>query len=54
MRVFEYLYESIYLFLDTWGSPYGVMIKVLECDRNVNEFELQSHFHFRMNKIGKV
>ena len=36
-------------------GPRGVMVKALDCEIVVSEFELQSHYyvHFRTNTLGK-
>ena len=34
-------------------SPYGVVVNELDCDIVINEFELQSFHHFRINILGK-
>ena len=41
---------------DTWGSPSGVMVKVLDCSLKVSEFKLQLHYyiHFLTNTLGKM
>ena len=35
--------------------PHGIVVKVLDCDIVVREFELELryYFHFRTNTIGK-
>ena len=45
----------IYLFTFVCVSPLGVIVKALDCDLNVSEFELQSFFyvHFRTNTLEK-
>ena len=37
------------------GCPCGVMVKAMDCQIIVSEFELQSHYyvHFRANTLGK-
>ena len=37
------------------GCPRGVMVKAIDCEIVVSEFELQSRYyvHFRANTLGK-
>ena len=37
------------------GSPYGIMVNMLDCNILVSEFEPQSHFYayFQTNTLGK-
>ena len=37
----------------TRGCPRGVMVKAMDCEIVVSEFEIQSRYYFRTNTFGK-
>ena len=50
------MYADSTVFLNSqWGWPRGVMVKVMDCEIVVSEFELQSRYyiHFRTNTLRK-